>query len=521
MFSLNSCSTVPSRIPAEADNEFFKAVFSIARGNIKSELSLEEKIRDELRRQEIPIEQLNFKIELVESAKLPEKTAYNIQLVIDPNRSKLIYRMLHAPDIFSDAIAAYNMMDYLGRIVLPSQLQSPFSIFELYHNAKSGDPIAIDTFFKLRSMPNENFPNQHVPYLETENYLKNKKELELLRSKLAKEIQAIKKNRAYEKAKRKKELAHLDKANQEGQFRTLISKGDRSGAANILKQYLPWEEMAPFEKQFWETYLEVVANPVPLEERVLIYRGADGDFIHKAHNEAKILTDKEAIAQNKAFFMSSLMTKNQGSWNRRLRSLESMNNKFIATVSDSNEFTSSARISTMFMKHSGNPQGSPFLSFTPKYNVADDFGAERISAYLMDPRLLNFNYTSLFEEELEYLVPLTTFPDELVGIVEEAQTDTNPPMTRKQLMAQKLEKLILDTYGAERKDEVLSKIKRNSFDFFKTEYTEMVDPQIESIGKSNLIFYENFTNNKKSKQVLTPAGDLSCKDLIELFWIAK
>jgi len=380
----------------------------------------------------------------------------------------------------------------------------------------------MDSFLKIRRLPNSYFKENDQNVFEDPSYLKNRKDIESLRSKLAKDIKSFLADRKLAKQNRKKGLDALDKAPEGMQFRTLVAKGDRTAAANILRQYLPWEEMAPFEKQFWETHLEVMTNPVPLEERVVIYRGVDGDYVHRAYNGTKALTEKEAIDQNKAFFMSTLVVKNQGSWNRRLRSLESMNNKFIAMVEESNEYSSVARMTTMFGKHSASPNGSPFLSFTPKFSVAEDFGGSRVSAYLMDPRLLNFNYTSLFEEEIEYLVPLTTFPDELIGIVEDKVTDDNAPyVPRNKVLDEKLEKLILETYGSERQQEVLAKIKRNSFDFFKNEYHDMHDPAVKNVGKSNKLFYKNFLTKDDPKLVLSPEGDLTCKDLIELFWVAN
>lgn len=518
MIFVSSCSTVPNRIPAEADNVFFEAAFSIPKGNLKTQESYEKVVRSYLDSHNIRVSELNFSIDLIESKSLGANVAYRIDLDIEPKTSTMVYKIYHAPEIFHDPTASFHMLDYLDHLILPKELQSPFATFELYHNAKAGDPIALDSFLKIRNMPNEHFNENDKNVFETPDYLKNRKDIANLRTQLAKEIKSFKAGRNLEKLNRKKGLDALDKAPEGMQFRTLVAKGDRAGAANILKQYLPWEEMAPFEKQFWETHLEVMINPVPLEERVMIYRGVDGDYVHRAYVGAKELTEKQAIDQNKAFFMSTLVVKNQGSWNRRLRSLEAMNNKFIATVEESNEYSSVARMTTMFGKHSASPNGSPFLSFTPDFSVAENFGNERVSAYLMDPRLLNFNYTSLFEEEIEFLVPLTTFPDELIGIVEGGNLSY---AQKSKALDDKLETLILKTYGSERQQEVLSKIKKNSFDFFKVEYFEMHDPKTKSIGKSNKLFYKNFLTKDDPKLALSPEGDLTCKDLIELFWVAN
>lgn len=517
MIIVSSCTTVPNRIPAGVEHKFFAAAFSIPKGNIKSEESLEKIVRESFKSQMIILEQLNFKIDLIESSSLADNIAYQIELDIDSETSQMIFRVHHTHDIFHDQTASFHMLDFLKHLTVAEGLLSPFSTFELYHNAKAGDLIALDSFLKIRSMSNYQFDGDDKKYFETESYKKSRDEIARIRTQLAPEIEAFMASRNQEKANRKKGLEALDNAPEEKQFRTLIAKGDRAGAADILRQYLPWEEMAPFEKQFWETHLEVMKNPVPLEERVVIYRGVDGDFVHSAYSDTHTLTEKEAIEENKAFYMSTLMVRNQGSSNDRLRSLETMNNKYIALVGESNEYASVTRISTMFGKHSFRPSGSPFLSFTPKYSVAENYGSTRISAYLLDPRLLNFNYNSFFEEELEYLVPLTTFPDELIGIVEEKISNT----PRNKTLDEKLEKLILKTYGSERQQEVLSKIKKNTFDFFKREYVEIPDPEIKSFGELNKLFYQQFLKKDDPKLVLTPEGDLTSKDLLELFWMAN
>lgn len=135
----------------------------------------------------------------------------------------------------------------------------------------------------------------------------------------------------------------------------------------------------------------------------------------------------------------------------------------------------------------------------------------------MDPRLLNFNYTSFFESEIEYLVPLTTFPDELIGIAQES----TPYIPKKKILDEKFEQLILKTYGSEKQQEVLAKIRKNSFDYFKTVYPDMVNPKTNSVGNSNKLFYKKFLTKDDPKLFLSPEGDLNCKDLIELFWVTN
>lgn len=520
VFSLSSCSSVPERFPAEAQDPLFEAVFTIPKSDMVGEKSFEKNIMDELTAQEIRVSALDFRIDVIESKTLPAEVAYKIELAVDPKKSELVYKIFRSADSFNDPVASYSLADYMSHLVTTAELNSPFSTFELYHNAKAGDPIALEAFYKIRTSEHHFIDDEAKTYFESASFKKSRDQIQKLRPQVTKQVKALKAKRTEEREQRKLGLAALDKAPEGKQFRIYIAKGDRKNAAEVLRKYLPWEEMAPFEKQFWSTYLDVIEHPVPLEERVLIYRGIDDDFIHKAYTGTKELSTNEAIKENKAFVMSSIMTKNQGSWNRRLRSLEAMNNKFIGTINDTSEFTQSARITTMFLNHSANPKGSPFLSFSPSFSVAEDFGNTRLSSYLFDPRLLNFNYTSAFEEEIEFLVPLTTFPDELVGIADTNLDPKGEGMSKFVFLDDRLEKLIAEKY-AERKDEVLAKIKRNTYDFFKAEYENGLEPSGKNFGKSNIKFYKNFLTIDEPRPVLTPEGDLGCKDLIELFWVAN
>ncbi len=521
------CSSLTERSPAQADSEYFHNAFSFpatVKGKINHKETIEKVLSDNMgmgghypnKKTETP------RSEFIASKSLPKGEAFHLEFDIDPKTSQLVYRIYHAPGALQDDVASYSLMDFLSKVLDTGKLDTKQAVFEMYYNARQGDPIAIDNFLKLRDSEQHYIYGVDNTVFDSDEYKKAAKSVKAQRSEIASEIKALKAQRAKDKTKRKSVLDALDKAPEGKQFRTLIAKNDRAGAAAVLKKYLPWEEMAPFEKNFWETYIEVIEKPVPLEQRVLIYRGLDEDYIHRGLVKGKELTEKEAITMNKAFVMSSGMVKNQGSWNRRLRSLEAMNGKFIATTSDgSDEYAQVARISTMFKRHSEDPKGSPFLSYTPKFGVAENFGGERVSAYLFDPRLLSFNYASTFDSEIEYLVPLTTFPDELVGIADINLLPDNMRYARQEHLNSQLEKLIASEYGEAKKKEILLKIRKNTYDFFKGEYDDMVAVPGKSPAASNLSFYKKFLTKGDPKPPISPKGDMNCKDLIELFWMAN
>lgn len=508
----NACSTFVERVPAQVDNEIFNSAFSIP--YIDKETGADNmKLLESIGTQHDD----SIIVEVVKVNSLTNKAAFKLELDVDDKTSKLVYRVYHAPKALNDINATYAVMDLMTGLIDNRKLGSPYMAFEIYHNAKSGDPVALDNILKIRTQQNYKYGDATEVY-ETEGYKSSIEDVEKLREELKAPIKELKAKRSVDREKRKSILSELDKAPEGKQFRMLIAKNDRKGAMAVLKKYLPWEAMAPFEKKFWEIYIEVTLNPVPLDQRVMIYRGLEEDYVHRVVVGTKELTEKEAILQSKAFVMSSGMVKNQGSWNRRLRSLEAMNSKFIAEIKFSDEYAQSARITTMFFNHSRTPHGSPFLSFSPRLSVAENFGGTRVSAYLMDPRLLSFNYASLLEHEVEYLVPLTTFPDEMIGI---ADSELIPGVDNGKYLDEKLEKIIAKEFGEDKKNEIITKIKKNSHSFFSDNYKEIVDVKGLNPGPSNLTFYKKFIAEGNPKVGLTPQGELDCKNLIQLFWVAN
>lgn len=351
---------------------------------------------------------------------LPEDIAYRLVPVLTENSYQL--QIHYGPNALIDT-DAFNELQAFLNIFKNDTYKYDYSLMELFYNAKNNHLPALHTLAKIR---------QQVFLISPEKFNYNEKtgfhqrhsgkyqEWQEIRNQFA---LLEKKEKINIKAKediRRLTMNKLDAAVDDQQLRTLIAKNDRKGVANLLRSYLPWEHMAPFEEQFWLTQLDIIENPAELAKRVLVLRGIDDDAIQVAHNAGVKLTKEEAIQEQKIFLMSTILTKNQGSWNRRLRSLTAMNDKFIGVddFHNTSEYSRAARMTNMFYKHSLNPEGSPFLSFTPNFQVASQFGEERLSAYLLDPRAIHLNYASAFKFEIEFLMPLMTFPDELVMVVD-------------------------------------------------------------------------------------------------------
>ncbi len=453
-----------------------------------------------------------LQVQFILDEKMPSNEAYKIVPDMDGRILKL--KIFHSKEARMDQDATLELTSVVQKMA-KGKFTGPYSMFELYYNVKEQNFTSIHAMAKLRLealMAPPPLWDLHYPARALEYTAPWKEALHKLNEKerhLRKEIQA-------KKSARKSIMDALDNASSDEQFRSLVARNDRQGAADVLRKYLPWEDMPPFEKRFWEDHLAIMANPLPYEKRVLIYRGHDDDAIQVAEEAGKILKSAEAIKEQKVFFMSTLLTKNQGSWNRRLRSLISMYEKYIATdESGSSEFTKAARISTMFSRHAADPKGSPFLSYTPSESVAENFGNKRMGAYLIDPRLLHYNYTSLYTYEFEFLLPLISFPDELAALWDQEIHGA----LKKDFLTEKLQEKLVRELGSTNAQATYLAIKSNSSRFFH-DVLQSETTMTMNHNKIETNFFKKTTGLPKTKVVkeFSEKSDLSCINLLQLFW---
>ncbi|MFA6238967.1 MAG: hypothetical protein WC635_16640 [Bacteriovorax sp.] len=461
-------------------------------------------------------------VEFVEDASIPNGIAYFPEFTVKDNAYKIV--VLHSKEAYKDPVASSELLNFFKMFSEKKYFLSHFSAFEMYYNAIERDPLTAQNWSKIRELAAKSPPQvaefgslDVVEALKTrgDEWTKEKEDYDSAAEEFLKQQRKLDKER-------RAVIESLDKATEDLQFKNLIAKNDRKGVASLLKKYLPWEQMAPFEKRYWETYLETIQNPLPMDKRILIYRGVQDDFIYSAYQGGKELEKETAKKEGKVFVMSSIMTKNQGTWNRRLRSLTAMNEKFIATnFETSDEFTKSARIITMFVNHSQNPQGSPFLSFTPKFEVARNFGATKMSAYALDPRLVSFNFASKFKNEVEFLLPLMTFPEDIVAFYD---AKVHPDMANtedqmKLLFKQKLFK----SYGEEKGESIYKTVLRNSKEYFDSALNRYEGKVTSAAPKEpNLMvkfFNKIFTKKLETPKIeIAPAKSSACIDIISSFW---
>jgi hypothetical protein len=197
-----------------------------------------------------------------------------------------------------------------------------------------------------------------------------------------------------------------------------IKKNDRKNTRKLIESYLPWPVMEPFETQMWKGWLDAIEKKATANDSMIIFRGTD------------YATDLRFTgADGRSGFMSTLLTKNQGSYNRRLRSLavkRKQNGSYLAS---------------QMAKHAENPRGSAFISFTPSIDIAARFigtydaAKKRTNGGLLVLRLSKARLFSngpagySYAVEQEYLVPLITFPEDVVYYKELAEADVPPTET--------------------------------------------------------------------------------------------
>jgi hypothetical protein len=537
MFFLSSCSWyIPveqaTRFPAnteevQAQDEILK-VFEFRSSSIVGTKDYKKEILDYVRIHSLFLATYTsgneIAVEFVEDATLPKGVAYFPQFQVSNN----IYRIIinHSKEGLEDAVASEELLNFLRTLANSRYFMSHFASFEMYYNALAQDPIAVLNWAKIREVAANMPPTDISANAEIRQALLVRgsewiKEKEDYTNAAEQAVKAAKKK----DVERRAVIDSLDKLSEDMQFKNLVAKNDRKGAADLLKKYLPWEQMAPFEKRYWETYLDAIANPLPMEQRIFIYRGVNDDVIYSAYKNGKEIPKEMAQKEGDVFVMSTIMTKNQGTWNRRLRSLTAMYDKHIATNDKyGNEFTKSARIVSMFVNHSRIPKGSPFLSLTSKFQTAHNFGNKRMSAYALDPRLVSYNFTSRFKNEVEFLIPLMVFPEDVMGFYDAAlHTDgENSEAFMQKLFIEKLTK----NHGEVKANEIFLKVMTNSKNYFESIHKRynrrIADAITPAIKDPNFLVksYNTILNKKPTPLAVVevPKKAASCLDIIASFW---
>jgi hypothetical protein len=534
LFLIASCANFNiDRLPASAiaitDNDVAK-VFEFEKSNLISKTNYKDAIMDLINKNKLFAGNAfqsvgnEISVEFIEDTTLPPNIAYFPELEVKNNQYKIT--ILHAKDAIFDPAASEELYAFIGHLRNFKYVVNHFASFEMYFNAQAKDPNALLNLAKIRSSSGDNAYNLKIPEQQENLVNEVKKRHEHWDNEKTKYELFVKQEAKIQKekdAERRAVIDALDKASEDQQFKTLIANNDRKGVSKLLKQYLPWEQMAPFEKKFWENHLNIIENPLPLDQRILVYRGIDDDVIYAANEGGQALEKESAQKDGKVFLMSTMMTKNQGTWNRRLRSLTAMNEKFIATNDNgSSEYTKSARVTTMFFNHSREPKGSPFLSLTPSFEVAQRFGSKKMSAYLLDPREMSYNFASKYKNEIEFLMPLMVFPDEVVYFYD-SSIHTGTENTESSIKSA-LQLKMIRTYGENEGEVMNRKILQNSKDYFDSAVNRYAGKKSANVNPTepNIVvkFFSGLFIKKPVEEEahIAKPVNMSCMDLISQFW---
>lgn len=207
----------------------------------------------------------------------------------------------------------------------------------------------------------------------------------------------------------KKRLDSIE-SSSEAKLNELVARNDRVGVRKLLEAYLPWPLMEPAEKAAWREWLVAIENPDPSRLKV-VFRGLSDDRLMHTPD-------------GKPFLFSTLLTRNQGSYTHRLRSLETMRERLHQQASSFVGGIRQVLLMKLFSAHAISPKGSPFLSFS-SLEVALNFsqprsgprGQVRVGVFRIDERRLVGNPGG-WNGEAEVLAPLMVFPDEVVDLID-------------------------------------------------------------------------------------------------------
>jgi len=342
---------------------------------------------------------------------LPEDAAYVLDSEVDELGNHIV-KIFASKKATADMTAFDEIKGLMDKLFLDENIYpNPFGAFETMMNARAGHKLAqlhLQTFHKevLEEVSED---------IDGEPLQKKISSVDETISELESALKVAKKEAKVQEASRKEIMKTLDKAAADGQLKNLLQANDREGVASLLEKYIPREQMSPMEHKFWDFTLNKIRNPVDIKDRVLMYRGTDGDRLYPMIKDGVELSKEEAAKQGKLAAMSTILTRNQGTWNRRLRSLQTMYGKEFSQNphNPKSKSVESARLTTWMKQHADDPVGSPFLSFSSRTKIAHNFGKDSLGAFLVDPEVIIFNQMTDYKGEMEFLHTLISFPDEM------------------------------------------------------------------------------------------------------------
>lgn len=481
---LVSCSIETNRGPASND-----AIFESHSGQVtvefaddiaESSQNLEEGFSEELRAEvdkmnkgfasktdgyTVDLRSMKVEVEYVDD--LPGKSAYVLDTKVDEFGNHII-QVFASKKATHDMTAQDEIKGLLRKIVDNEIYPNPFGFFETMMNARAGHKPAQAHLLQIHHGVLTDVQED----IDGEPLQKKVADVEERILEIEKDLKVLKKEAKKLETSRKDIMKTLDKVAADGQLKSLMQSNDREGVAALLEKYIPREQMTPMEHKFWDFTLNKIRTPVDYKNRVIMYRGTDGDRLYPMIKDGVELSKEDAIKQGKMAAMSTILTRNQGTWNRRLRSIQTMYGKDFSKnpYNEESKFVESARLTTWMKQHADQPQGSIFLSFSSKYEVAHRFGKESLGAFLVDPEVIVFNQMTDYKGEMEFLHTLISFPDEMVSYFDH------------------------EVHGKLNREQIEDKIHKDLKNFLKEKYAD----DSEKIYKSIITESDAYVDSKRA-----------------------
>ena len=373
----------------------------------------------------------HYEVRLVKVPDLPNGSLASITPELGEN--KLIINLNITPQGLDNKAVALEEFVHLLQITgasdegyLNRQFASyphPYAWAENVANAKAGSVTAMEQMAKMEleatKLTNDIFKQYpgifKIKEKELQEYIKNRQaHAEAEYKKVSKIAKADMKRRQASWERMKDVFNKIEK--ESIKFNELVAKNDRKGVRAMLEKYIPWDVMEPSEINSWKEWLEAMENPDPNQAEV-VFRGIDGDLLVKSADESK------------PGLLSTVLTKNQGNYTRRLRSLATSREKIGMYIAYDAEGMPKKPINSTLLQtmnaHATDPVGSPFLSVS-NHDIAKQFGMQKRIALKIDKRRLVPNAMAFgFLSERERLVPLVIFPDEVIHFDQLSKEEIN------------------------------------------------------------------------------------------------
>lgn len=379
------------------------------------------------------------KVDFVKNELLSKDTAYKIIPYLKDN--KYYIQIQYSPLALNDKGAfnelkiffSYfnkNKMDLTAaekilKAITGKETYRESAFFEVLHNAKKGYIPAISELLSLRvQAKSDNFA-----------LFKEKRE-------------SLKKHTTNNKIDNQLLYNSLQELNNDSQFLKKIANNERKAVAEIIEKKIPWNTLSPFEKSFWQNQLDIMKNPVPLHQKVLVYRGLKTrNLIDSTQNNLDRIYTNQSFYQLANFFHNT--------------------KKIDPAYLDNNLVTS--YISNDLKIHSLSSEQSFFISLTPTTSIAKGFSEDALGIFAIDPRALFFNETSTFIDENEFLTSFITFPEDSLALVELTGKDKTINPVQGFILENRISQTIVGNLNLRKHDgdKLYAQLKKNTSHHFK------------------------------------------------------